>query len=259
LPVNPAQITKLVAASSVSISLEVTPAQPWTVRDRLHFKVTVRLDTAAGAGRSVEVRIEKIYDTEPSQWKKILSGTTDSNGVFEGDWTIPFYDVGDYPPGTMIIFPCTYWYFNAIDVATGVGLAKASKPWGNIAYPSRISIEAPNIVIVGQPYTISGVLERESDENYWTPLANRTVKVYRNGSLLATPTTDSNGRYSVTDTITSPGTYTLKAVYDGEGFRTAAAAATLGLQVLVSGAAGLVGVLAPLAAGFGMTLLARRR
>jgi hypothetical protein len=140
--------------------------------------------------------------------------------------------VGDYPPGTVISFPCTYWYFNAIDVATGVGLTKDKKPWGNIAYPSRISIEAPDVVIVGQPYTIRGKLERESDENYWTPLANRTVKVYRDGTLLATPTTDSNGEYSVTDTITSPGTYTLKARYEGEGFRTSAAMAVLGLPAV---------------------------
>jgi hypothetical protein len=100
----------------------------------------------------------------------------------------------------------------------------------DIAFPTRLSISAPDKVAPGTPFTISGKLEYESNIDVWSPLAGKTVSLYYNGTKIADVITGSDGSYSKTDAvIPTSGTYTLKASYAGEGWTMAVA--FLGLTV----------------------------
>jgi len=89
-----------------------------------------------------------------------------------------------------------------------------------LVYDTRLSIEAPDAVGVCESYTISGKLEyryydAERDIWEWRPLAGKTVRVLRNTTVIGTPTTGTDGSYSVSDHIPETGTYTLSAQYAG--------------------------------------------
>ena len=149
----------------------------------------------------------EVYAEHPDFGKALLvSGTTDEDGYYELIWRVP-WTLND------VKIPCktltVYAYVPDYDVSSD---SKSLK----IAYRTRISISAPDRVSPGKTFTVSGKLEYE-DSDGWKPLAGRTVKVYYNGNLIGSDTTDSEGKYSVSGSISSPGTYTLKAVFEGEG------------------------------------------
>ena len=124
-----------------------------------------------------------------------------------------------------------------------------------VAYPTRISISAPGKVLVNETFTISGKLEYQSEDGVWRPLAGRTVSLYCDGTKIGDVATGSDGSYLRTASIPSPGTYTLKAVYAGEGLGLAPAAAESRLTVP---GAGLIASLAAVAlGGLAATLTAR--
>jgi hypothetical protein len=91
-----------------------------------------------------------------------------------------------------------------------------------ILYATRISISAPDQTVAGRSFTVSGKLEYESDTEVWSPLGYRTVSLYCNDTKIADVTTGTDGSYSVAMQIPKAGTYTLKAVFPGEGLLAAA-------------------------------------
>jgi len=119
----------------------------------------------------------------------------------------------DYSESKTIKLPCGHYGLFAYHRSSGV--YTAAKDF-YVAYPTRISISAPDAVAVDYPFTVEGKLEY-CDEDTWKPLAGATVYVYYDGSELGSATTDSEGNYSVSGSISTPGTYTLTARYPGEG------------------------------------------
>jgi len=82
-----------------------------------------------------------------------------------------------------------------------------------VAYPTRLTLSAPDAVASGQPFTVSGKLEYEKTSGNWVGLAGATVKIYADSTLLASPTTGSDGGFSASVTLTQ--SKTIKAVFEG--------------------------------------------
>jgi hypothetical protein len=213
VPYNSAQATKRITVQAVSVALSVTPSPPWTAGDSITLTATVLKDGSAWAGATVNFRM--YFNAKSSI---IGSKTTGSDGKASLTYTLPWSADG-------VTIPCKTIGFDAYEVST----ATASKlVTGNVAYPTRISISAPSTVSPGEPFIISGTLEYQSASGVWSGLAGKTVSLYYNSTKIADVTTASDGSYSKTGvTITTPGTYTLKASFAGAGFT----AAFLGLTV----------------------------
>jgi hypothetical protein len=173
-------------------------------------------DSTPRVGKTIQFIIT---DQDTGEWAVLTQATTGSDGYAEAQAAIP------WTVGSSVI-PCGNIYLRAKDVEAGV--FSPAKP-GAVAYPTRISISAPDQVAPGQAFTVSGKLEYQSSPTAWAGLAGRTVSLYYNGNKIADVTTASDGSYSKSTSIPTTGTYTLKASYAGEGF--AAAAAFLGLTV----------------------------
>ena len=86
-----------------------------------------------------------------------------------------------------------------------------------MTFPTRI-IDlkvSPNPAIVGEPATISGVLQHEVLPYVWIGLANAPVDIYINGQFIGTVTTNGDGSFELIHTFASPGVYTVTAYYPG--------------------------------------------
>jgi hypothetical protein len=156
-------------------------------------------------------------------YTKSVDATTGSDGYAKTSFTIPFQI------NTSVI-PCGTVRFRAYDLEANILTDPID---GKVAYPTRISISAPDTVPTGQSFTVSGKLEFQDVDGAWKGLANRTVTIYYNGTSLGSTTTGPDGSYSKSVSISTGGTYTLKAVYAGEGFGLAPAISILGITVEV--------------------------
>jgi len=219
LPYNKAEGTKSVTVLAVSVKLDVSPPLPWTAGQTVTFTATVMQDSNPMAGATVAFAIYPIAGGT----RVIGSATTDSSGKATLTWTVP-WSIGG------VTLPCSSFTFWAVEQSSGVSSNKIS---GKIAYPTRISISAPDTVAQGQYFTISGKLEYQSASGVWSGLAGKTVSLYYNGTKITDVTTASDGSYSASATIPSSGTYTLKASYAGEGFALAPALALAEIKLAV--------------------------
>jgi hypothetical protein len=223
MPYNRAEGTKSITVYAVAITIEVSPKAPWTAGQTLTIRATLTKDGAPWAGETISfIFASPEQDTLPRIDTTVIgSAVTDANGVASFNWTVPWkIDTAQVP--------CRKFnYVGAWHQPSGA--YKWYGP-GAIAFPTRISITAPDRVAPNQSFTISGKLEYESDSGVWSPLAGKTVSLYYNTTKIADVTTASDGTYSATASIPTSGTYTLKASYAGEGF-TAAALAVLGVTV----------------------------
>lgn len=213
MPYNAVQATKSIVVQAISVSLSISPSQPWTAGQTLTFKVKVYSNSTLLTNRSIRILI----GFQSVGYAEILTGSTGSTGEYTGTWTVPWRITLTTPTGPAeITVPCRVWWFQAYDTASSVA---SSIITGNIAYPTRISISAPDTAVPAQSITVSGKLEYQDTSTTWSPLTNRKVSLYINGTKIADVTTDSSGNYSYTFAIqVGPGTYTLKASYAGEGF-----------------------------------------
>jgi hypothetical protein len=163
-----------------------------------------------------EVRIQYCLSDRPDVCYDIASVITGPDGWWYYDWS---------PPHAMA---CRTYLFRAVHPASG---ATSDSQAMSIAYPTRIrDFSAPSRVGVGAPFTVSGRLEYEESPGTWRPLAGRTVSIYYDNVKLTDVTTASDGSFSATVSISTPGTYTLRAHYAGEGL-TAAAMAIAGVEI----------------------------
>jgi hypothetical protein len=217
MPYNSVQATKGITVLGVTLqNFTVSPAAPWTAGQTITLRVQSVQDSTPRVGKKIQFTI---MDMDTGEWAVLVEATTGSDGYAQASAAIP------WTVGSSVI-PCGNIYLRAYDVEAGV--YSPAKP-GAVAYPTRISISAPDQVAPGQTFTISGKLEYQSSPTAWAGLAARTVSLYYNGNKIADVTTASDGSYSKSASIPTSGTYTLKASYAGEGF--AAAAAFLGLTV----------------------------
>jgi hypothetical protein len=219
MPYNSAEATKPITVIGVTVKYEISPGPPWTAGQTITMKATVTKNGTPFAG----TRVWFSWGNADTGSKYVGNAITDANGVATFTWTIPWTFTG--PTGTSSV-PCKTNVSYAVEETSGASAMVS----GKVAYPTRISISAPDSVIAGQSFTIKGMLVFESDKDVWSGLPGRTVSLFYNGTKIADVTTASDGTYSATASIPTSGSYTLKAVYSGEGF-TATAAAFLGLTV----------------------------
>jgi hypothetical protein len=214
LPYNANSGTKGITVQTVALTLDISPKSPWTAGQTVTFIATLKKDGVAWAGETISF-ITYVLGTIP--WI-IGSAVTGSDGKASLSWRVPWKD------SASVTIPCTTRNFWANHAASSTWSSSVSV---QVAFPTRISISAPDIVFSNQSFTISGKLEYQSDDGVWSPLANKTVSLFYNGTKITDVTTASDGGYSATAGISASGTYTLKASYAGEGF-TLSAVAVLG-------------------------------
>jgi len=200
-------ITVVTAVTSVTISSDKAV---YKVGDVASFSGYVR----DSEGRGIADKLVIITIDSPYPGYEIGRTRTDTEGYWEVSWTIP-WDV--YWEGAYRKVPGTKYTMKA--ESEGVSGTVTI----TIAWETRISISAPSSVKEGESFMISGILEYE-DLNMetlvpeWYPLGYQTVSIYYNDTLIGTARTDpETGAYSISASIPTIGSYTLKAVFEGSG------------------------------------------
>mgnify|MGYP001626220879 CR=1 FL=1 len=251
MPYNKAENTKSITVQAVAVTVDVSPKYPWTAGQTITITATLTKDGAAWPGETVTFIFgSPAQDTLPEiSTTEIGSAVTGADGKAVLTYTIPWSVGGAQVPCRRIN------YYGAWHKPSNV--YKWYGP-GAIAFPTRISITAPDKVAPGQAFTISGKLEYQNTPTTWAGLAGKTVSLYYDTTKIADVTTGSDGSYSASASIPSSGTYTLKAVYAGEGFALAATFGMLGLTVERETLVKAVAIAVPLAIGSMAVLLSRR-
>ena len=155
--------------------------------------------TANGSGvPGATIRID--YSSGTNISGTVGTTATDGNGNFSLDWKIPYG------------FGCRTYVFRAVDVASGT---TSNGQTMSVGINTKIVLSLPQTVTVNKPFTVSGTLLWQYDANTWNPLAGKQVSISVDGSVVAQPTTDANGNFSATITITTAGSHSIMAQFAG--------------------------------------------
>jgi uncharacterized protein YfaS (alpha-2-macroglobulin family) len=201
-----------------ALSVTLTVDKSWVpVGGVLYFRATVRSDGNPVPNKEVRFYIA----TDGLLW--IGTATTGSDGVASLTWTVPWY------VGTLKL-PCTRQSFVAYAVPESVASNSVTVA---IAYPTRLTVTTDKSTYTpGETIQVTVKLEY-NDEGTWKPLVGKSVTVSLDTLQSKTVTTGSDGTASTTLTApTTPGSYTVRASYGGEGL-TAFALAAAGVEVVV--------------------------
>jgi len=201
-----------ITAQEVTVTLEVSPTGLWVAGQTVTLRAKVTADGSPVANHPVRFWfiVKKVN-------AKLIGGvSTNSEGVAELKWTVPWTLNGD-------TLPCYEHKLQAELYPEGIFSNYVTI---KIAYPTDLSLNVPDKVLVGQSFRISGKLLYESAKDTWSGLPNKTVNIYVNGKLIKSVTTGSDGSFEVWHTFDTPGTYTITAEFPGEGLATAALAKT---------------------------------
>jgi len=188
------------------VELTISADKRWVEAGKqVTFTGKLTKDGVGWGGRTVYIQVY-LEGAEPPMWSNVASGTTGADGSYTITWTAEWERYGD-------ILPCTDRRVRAFADAEVAVYSPEIKV--AIAYPTRISIEAPGSVKPGEPFNILGKLEYEESPGVWKGLPDKTVVVYYDNTWLGETTTVSDGTYGLRVTIATPGKYTLKAVFEG--------------------------------------------
>jgi len=184
-----------------SINIDITPPDAVAIGDTVTFTGTVRDNLPAGwiSGHNVDIRIGGML---------IGNASTDSNGVWSLNWTIPSsmllgsHDIEVYAPAQG-------WYRS--------GEANSTL-W--VAHHSAITLSASNggDATRGFDWVITGRLY-DSDVVGLPGIANATVQVALDGASFTTLMTDENGNFTVfvpVDMSSTRGDHLITALYTGD-------------------------------------------
>jgi hypothetical protein len=230
-----------ITVTGYEVILEQLPAYV-VAGDYLGFEGTLTVDGRPAPRETVKIKCCRMET--PTVCHDVLTLETGHVGEFYDTWRVPHN------------MACRRYLFYAEHVASG---ATSTRQLVAVAYPVRISIQAPGRVNRGAEFTISGKLEYEPSPGIWMPLANKVVSVYRDGSKIADVRTMSDGSYSVKTSIQTSGTYTLRAVFEGEIPKYTYAYAGERLYVASLGHTPLLGVAGAVAVALGALAKAKRR
>ncbi|MBK39566.1 MAG: hypothetical protein CMB50_05015 [Euryarchaeota archaeon] len=183
-----------------SVNLEIIPPTAVAIGDTVAFTGTVRDNLPAGwiPGHNVDIRIDGML---------IGNATTDENGVWILNWTIPSnMELGSH---TIEVYaPDQGWYRS--------GEANETL-W--VAHHSAISLSANGgSATRGFDWFISGRLY-DSDVVGLPGIADAEVQVALDGASIATLTTDENGNFSISIPVemsSSRGEHTVTVLYLGD-------------------------------------------
>ena len=214
VPYNPASAQKSITIAALKIGIDVSPVAPWTAGQTVTVYGSAFYDSTPLSGRTLRFAF-----VESPSGKAVIIGekTTGADGKASVTYAIPWTVDGE-------VVPCGDAAFRVLDVATGTASPLRS---GKVAYPTQLTISAPDSWPAGQNFLVSGYLKYQSSPGVWTGLGGKTVSLYLGTAKLGDVTTASDGHYERVCNIGAPGTYTLKATYGGEGL----SAAFLGLTV----------------------------
>jgi len=199
-------------------------------------RYTVELDPLPAykvQGEWVSFTGRVLRDTEPVPTTRVeiyragtlvAAGYTDPDGRFSIPWRVE-YGLG-----------CRTHSFVAYHPDSGTYSAGRSMA---IAYKTRITLTVPEKVEPGKPFEVSGKLEYEATApGDWKPLGGKIVSIYYNNIKVAEVTTEADGSFRASVTIPTPGTYTIRATFAGEGV--AAAPALAAIPVTAEGVAEVI-------------------
>lgn len=226
MPFNVVSATKAITVLTRTITYNVSPSPPWTAGQSVTFTAVVKENGTPVVGILVHFEGATAGVT-----KEFAREYTDSTGTARKTVTIPWM-IGTFE------IPCRTW-----DTYARADTLKSTIIKAAIAYATRISISAPDKVSPGGAFAISGKLEYQDSSTTWAPASGRTVSLYYNGQKIGDVTTGADGSYSATASIPTSGTYTLKAVYAGEGFSLSPSISIFGVQAGFPLAALLSGLL----------------
>jgi len=216
-----------ITVQKVAVTLEVSPSPPWRAGQSVTFKARVLSDGTPLEGVPVVFQILDPYGN-PADFEGVKY--TDSDGYATLTRTIPWTFMIRSVNYTL---PCSTWNFMASAVINST-VVRSNKVSAAIAYPTYITISAPSKIPVGAEFEVKGKLTYEAapgDKRGLGP--GKKVQIYANDTKIGEAETDGEGNYSAKVKIATPGTYTLKAVYPGEGLTAGAAAlarTTVGLM-----------------------------
>ena len=201
MPYAGAQSTGTLSVANVSFTLSANKRSA-APGDTVTFSGTI---TANGSPVANDIVGIAIVQGNVTDWI-VTNLTTDSNGNFSFQWTVPWSD------SALGTFPCNDFTFQAYE---SIYYMASNTVQVAINYPTRLTIGlTPSQVGAGQKFTVSGTLQYYDGSN-WNALANQTITITL-GSTSTTATTDSYGNYKVQLTAPStPGTYTVVASYAG--------------------------------------------
>jgi len=205
---SPSEATTPITVMAIKVAVAVSPSPPWTAGQTIAITATLTQNGNPWPGETItfifgsaaQDNLPEIPTTE------IGTAITGTDGKATLNWTIPWTIDGVQVPGREFSY-VGVWH-KPSDAAVWSGP-------GAIVFPTRISITAPDEVFTGVTFTISGVLEYESDAGVWSPLAGETVSLFYNGTKIIDIITDSAGNYSASASIPTAGTYTLRVNYPG--------------------------------------------
>jgi hypothetical protein len=81
-------------------------------------------------------------------------------------------------------------------------------------YNTRITLFAPQSVIVGTQFTVTALLEYY-DGSAWKPLPDQTINFCLDNNYYVSGKTGSDGKVSISAVFNTTGTHTIRASYDG--------------------------------------------
>lgn len=226
MPYWSTQKSMSVTVYRATVSLTVSPSPPWRAGQSVTFKARVLSDGTPLEGVPVVFQILDPYGN-PADFEGVKY--TDSDGYATLTRTIPWTFMIRSVNYTL---PCSTWNFMASAVIDSA-VVRSNKVSAAIAYPTGITISAPSKIPVGAEFEVKGKLTYEAAPNEWRGLGGKKVTIYANDTKIGEAETDGEGNYSVKVKISTPGTYTLKAVYPGEGLTAGTAAlarTTVGLM-----------------------------
>jgi len=213
--------SKSVTTTVQKVAVEVTasPMPPWKPGQTVNIVVKVTADGSPLDGETVQLYL---WDDSFRYFHYFGSFTTGPDGTVTKTWTVPFSEsfIDSIVGGSYsFTLPCNRWHVEASCLGISGTLAAP------IAYKTDITLSVPSKVPAGLPSEVKGRLTYEAapgDKRGLGP--GKKVQIYANNTKIGEAETDSEGNYRAQVKITTPGTYTIKAVFPGEGLTSMAQA-----------------------------------
>ena len=218
MPYWSASKSTTITVQKVTVEVTASPMPPWKAGQTVNIVAKVTADGSPLAGETVQLYL---WDDSFRYFYYFGSFTTGSDGTVTKTWTVPFSEsfIDSIVGGSYsFTLPCNKWYVEASCLGISGTLAAP------IAYPTDITLSVPSKVPAGLPFEVKGKLTYEASPGSWRGLGGKKVQIYVDDTKIGEVETDSEGNYSLTTKITTPGTYTVKAVFPGEGLTSTAQA-----------------------------------
>ena len=214
MPLQSQTVTTSFTAYTVTVNLSLSPYKGYVPGEKTTLTVTVLKDNAAWQG--VQVYAYMRPKGQSTLQAQIMGPqTTGSDG--KASYTITWPWAIDFGSGSYSL-PCKSFevWAGAFDgVSNQIGIS--SFIYVEIGYPTRLSIQVPSTVVVGQRFDINGKLEYQTSEGgNWVGLSSKSVDLTLDNTSLGTVTTDANGNFTKSGvTVSTSGTHGVRATYYG--------------------------------------------